>query len=167
MNTQLAEQYVYPKFRKYIVLWMRIFTPIALSNAVLLYFFNAPEYPTYENISILLPFANCGAMCGVFMIYGVYWWSNYDNYIETQYLKEKYPEIWKKLHPWGDWSVNGFAGLFFIFGRYDDGSDDKLNQIKLNQKANAKLLCWIFFLVPVSWVLNLCGLLLSDMAEKI
>jgi hypothetical protein len=110
---------------------------------------------------MLLPVVNLGVMWGMFGIYSLYWWANYSEYPETKYLKANHPEIWKKLHPWGDFSINSFATLSLVFGRYDDGTDYTLNEIKLNRKANLKMLAWIFLLVPVSWLLNIGSLLMS------
>ena len=114
---------------------------------------------------MLLPFANLGMIWLILVGYGIYWWSNYDKYSETKYLKSNYPKIWKKLHPWGDVSINGFAGLFFIYGKYDDGSDEHLNQIKQNQKENLKMMSWVFFLVPAVWFMNIGIMLFAAISE--
>ncbi len=156
---QMPDRYVYPGFRKYILLWMKIFTPICLALSVSLYFFHGPEYSSYENFSILLPFVNLVVIYLIFGVYSIYWRFHYDEYYETQYLKTNYPKIWKKLHPWGDCSVNGFASLFFMYGKYDDGSDMDVIYIRQNQKENLKMLLWVFLLVPVSWCIS-TGILL-------
>jgi hypothetical protein len=157
----IPDQYIYPKFRRHILTWMKIFTPICLANSFSLYFFHGPEYPSYETFSMLLPFVNLGGIWLILMGYFIYWLSNYDEYFETKYLKGNYPKIWKKLHPWGDFSVNGFAGILFVCGRYDDGTDTHLYHIKQNRKETLKMMSWVFFLVPVAWFLSVGSMLLA------
>ncbi|UCE98651.1 MAG: hypothetical protein JSV82_05525 [Planctomycetota bacterium] len=43
----------------------------------------------------------------------------------------------------------------FIRGRFDDGSDRKLNQIKLSIKYLPWLMLWAFLLSPVVWIFNI------------
>jgi hypothetical protein len=158
---QIPEQYVYPKFRKHILAWMKIFTPICIANSFLPYFFNAVQYPSYEYFVMSLPVVNLAVICLILFIHTLYWWLDYEKYFETQYLKNNYPAIWKKLHPWGHFSINGFAGICFLLGKYDDGGDEKLNQIKQNQKENWKMILWVFLLVPVVWISNMARILIS------
>ncbi len=140
---------------------MKIFTSICIANSIFLYFFHGPEYPAYETFSMFLPFANLGAIWLILGTYTIYWWLNYEKYFETQYLKKNYSTIWKDLHPWGDISVNGFAGLSFVLGKYDDGTDKHLSYIKQNHKETIKMVAWVFFLVPVVWLLNILSMLLA------
>jgi len=158
---QIPDRYVYPKFKRHIFTWMKIFTPICLANSFSLYFFHGPEYPSYETFSMLLPFANLGVIWLILGVYAIYWWSNYDAYFETRYLKSNYPKIWKKLHPCGDFSINVFAGLVFIYGKYDDGTDLYLSHIKQSHKETLKMMLWVFFLVPVAWFLSVGSMLLA------
>ncbi len=158
---KIPDRYVYPRFRKYIALWMKIFTPICLALSASLYFFHGPRYSSYENFSIMLPFVNVAIVWLFFGGYFIYWWFHYDEYYETQYLKTNYPKIWKKLHPWGDFSVNNFASLFFMYGKYDDGTDIHLVYIRQNQKENLKMILWVFFLVPVSWFIGIGSLFIA------
>jgi hypothetical protein len=114
---------------------------------------------------MLLPFVNLGGIWLIFGGHGLYWWSNHDNYFETKYLKSNYPGIWNKIHPGGHmFFVDGFAGLCFVFGKYDDGSDEHLEKIKQNRKENLKMMSRVFFLVPVVWFLNIGSILLADIA---
>ncbi len=68
----------------------------------------------------------------------------------NEYIKTAYPDIWKKLHPWGDRSVNNFADWAFFAGKYDDGKDSKLNDIKLYFVTSGLLIAWPFFIIPVA-----------------
>ena len=43
----------------------------------------------------------------------------------------------------------------FLRGELDDGSDDKLNQIKLSMKYLPRLMLWAFLLTPAVWIFNI------------
>ncbi|MFC1738544.1 hypothetical protein ACFL1G_05785 [Planctomycetota bacterium] len=74
--------------------------------------------------------------------------------IYDKYIQEHYPEIWKRFHPWGDRSYSNIYYLPFLRGKYDDGSDERLNRIKFDGKVNSILLLWTFLLNPVIWIFN-------------
>ena len=84
----------------------------------------------------------------------------------NMYIKKSYPGIWTKLHPWGDFSHNGFAYIGFLLGRYDDGTDGNLNRIREKQKRGTKILLWVFFLVPAVWIINLIAIGVAWIATK-
>ena len=73
---------------------------------------------------------------------------------DSKYIKVKYPEVWKKLHPWGDYSYNNFNSIAFVKGQYDDGSDSKLNEIKKRYIAKIIPLVWTFGLTLVSFIVT-------------
>jgi len=64
--------------------------------------------------------------------------------IDSEYVKENYPDIWKRTVPfWAGGSL--FGGWFgshmaFIRGKYDDGTDERLNLIKNEVKTNQNLI---------------------------
>jgi hypothetical protein len=74
---------------------------------------------------------------------------------DEQYIKSNHPVAWKKLHPWGDTSYCGFTYFRFIKGKYDDGTDERLNRIKFKRKVNSNLMFWPFLLTLVIWISNL------------
>ncbi len=78
------------------------------------------------------------------------------------YIKQKYPEIWSKLHPWGDMSANGFAAIEFIKGRYDDGGDERLNQVKAYIKTQFFLCYCPFGVLLSSWLLGILFIVLFN-----
>jgi hypothetical protein len=71
------------------------------------------------------------------------------------YIRERYPTIWKKLHPWGDLSRNTFTALAFARGEYDDGADPRLNELKTECKTTIVFQLWAFALIPASWLVLL------------
>lgn len=76
-------------------------------------------------------------------------------------IKNTHPSIWKELHPFGDSSRNSIAGLMFSRGKYDDGSDEKLNQIKFKQWVYFKLIMGTLIMVPLLWCCNTIAYLLG------
>ena len=157
--------YEYTTFQSYALKWLKIFSGICLINSFLLFFFNGPEYPNYEEFSMFLPFAHCGIVCIFLIIYGIYDWINLDKNADAQYIKNNYQKIWNNLHPWGDYSYNSLASIQFLRGKYDDGSDEKLNKIKFSHKINFKLILWTFFLVPIIWFINIAMLISSEIIK--
>jgi hypothetical protein len=73
----------------------------------------------------------------------------------SKYVRDRYPAIWKRLHPWGDFSYNSITSLMFIAGRYDDGSDPRLNSIKAGSKRMTLFAVWAFVLIPATWLVAL------------
>ena len=69
---------------------------------------------------------------------------------EYEYIRKRHPLIWKKFY--------GYRPLFwsgFIRGKYDDGTDEKLNQIKSEVKSNQNLMGAAFLSILVLEVFNL------------
>ena len=66
---------------------------------------------------------------------------------DWQYVKDHYPQIFEKLDPlfqFGKYSkINHYN---FLKGKFDDGKDEKLNQIKFSIKATRRLLVIAFIL---------------------
>jgi hypothetical protein len=82
---------------------------------------------------------------------------------DIKYIKIMYPEIWKRIYPRGHtMHQNPFAHMLFIRGKYDDGTDERLNEIKFKIKLYQNLVGWPFLLTIVIWLFNvalmvLCG----------
>ncbi|MCX5665507.1 MAG: hypothetical protein NT036_00430 [Candidatus Omnitrophica bacterium] len=71
------------------------------------------------------------------------------------YIKLNYPDIWKKLHPLGGRSWNGFELKAFLNDKYDNLSDNKLQEIKKGLKEFlhfqwAAILSWPIFWISIS-----------------
>ena len=76
-------------------------------------------------------------------------------------IKNTYPSIWKELRPFNDSSRNSFSGLMFSRGKFDNGSDEKLNQIKFKQLVYFKLIMGTLIMLPVLWRCNTIAYLLE------
>ena len=145
----------YSKFQKYAIRWLTIFSILCVINSILVIVFGFWNFNGYF-IAFILPFAH---LCVVYVFYIVFVfnkiltgrWLGADE----RYIKSNYPNIWEKLHPWGDYSVNSFTAIRFLKNKYDDGTDERLNQIKFRYKVNSNLLLWPFFLTLVIWMSNL------------
>jgi hypothetical protein len=120
---------------------------------------NMSEESPFFLYAIILPFAHCGIIW-LFLI--PYSWFTYGKGSDEEYIKEKYKAVWHKLHPWGQRSYNSFAWISFLFGKYDNGNDAKLEDIKRRSRRVAGLVLWTFFLVPVSWIVNFSILALRN-----
>jgi len=57
---------------------------------------------------------------------------------DTEYIKDKYPELWEKLYPYGK-SWSSWHRFWFIRDRYDDGQDERLNRVKQEIIANTNI----------------------------
>ena len=104
---------------------------------------------------ILLPMVNCLTVWAVLAVWSWPWRpSGLDE--SSAYIKERYPEIWRRLHPGGH-GYNSLASFAFIAGRYDNGTDQRLNEIKAGAKRLSALAWWPFLLIPVTWVVALAA----------
>ena len=145
----------YSKFQKYAIRWLTIFSILCVVNSILVIVFGFWNFNGYF-LAFILPFTHLGVVYVfylVFILYKIRTGQLFDDY--EQYIKNNYPIIWEKLHPWGDFSQNTFAATGFIRSRYDDGTDEKLNNIKFRYKVNKDLLSWPFYLTLVIWMSNL------------
>jgi hypothetical protein len=73
---------------------------------------------------------------------------------DEEYIKSKYPDIYKKLHPWGDFSISSVAYWSFSFSEYDDGEDSQLNHIKSKIKYFNVFVIWAFAILLIGQVLT-------------
>jgi len=145
----------YSQFQKYAIRWLTVFSMLCGANSVLVIVFGIWNFDGYF-LAFILPFAHLFVVVVFYMVFGFYQlltgrWIGDDE----QYIKSNHPIIWKKLHPWGDNSRNDFTTIRFIKSRYDDGTDERLNQIKFRYKVNSNLMCWPFLLTLVIWISNL------------
>lgn len=70
---------------------------------------------------------------------------------KDNYIYENYPDIWKKLHPWGKGSFNSFGTIYFM--RLET-NDSKLIEIQNDLKDDAKWHICTFILAPIIWALS-------------
>ena len=145
----------YSKFQKYAINWLTFFSVLCFVNSILVIKFGF--LGDFGAILIFtLPFAHMGLIIVPLFVYRGYAYIT-GNYLskDEQYIKSNHPDIWKKIHPRNDYTFTFLGGSRFIKGRYDDGSDDQLNQIKFNCKVKTNLMCWPFLLILVVWLFNL------------
>jgi len=139
-----------PEFQKSVRRWLRLATALCVLAPLLTPVFGQEGF----SFIMLLPVANCMVFWAILFVQSWPWRpTGLDEY--SSYIKERYPHIWKKLHPWGDYSYNSFTAFSFIAGRYDDGTDDELNFIKYGLKHLNVLLIWPFVLIPTTWLVAL------------
>jgi len=72
--------------------------------------------------------------------------------VDSKYVEQNYPDIWRKVPPWNRWWLTIAA---FIRGRYDDGKDERLNRIKYEIKTNQNIFGGGFFLIVLVEFFNL------------
>ena len=145
----------YSKIQKNAIIWLTFFSVLCFVNSILVI-----KFGLFGDIGALLifilPFAHLGLIAVFFIVYA--WYRlirKKDIGSYEQYIKDNYLVIWKKLHPRGDYSINTFATIRFIKGRYDDETDKRLNRIKFDYKVNGNLICWPFLLTAVVWLFNI------------
>ena len=107
---------------------------------------------------MILPIINCVAVAIPLLVRS--WDLSYGE--SSRHVKVRYPQIWKKLHPWGDLSYNPFAADSFMDGRYDDGTDSRLNAIKLAFRHIKLFSFWAFLLIPATWAIAVPLYLMSN-----
>ena len=96
--------------------------------------------------AMVLPFLAMGVLLGA---YGIYLWMGKRD-IFSEYVKSNYPEIRRNVADTRIWTLG-----FFIRGKYDDGTDEKLNQIKLEAKKNRTLIIGTFSSIYIIEMFNL------------
>ena len=136
---------VRPRFERAIRRWLWIASILCLLASLLTPLVGARLFLA----TMILPMINCVAVAIALFVRS--WHYSYDE--SSRYIKERYPQIWKKLHPWGDLSYNPFAADSFMDGRYDDGTDLRLNAIKLGLWHIKLFSFWAFLLIPATWAI--------------
>ncbi len=138
--------------KKYAVIWIKIATILCCINSLALFFFNSKGFSLY---TMLFPFFNCGIINIVFLFFILFNLKKLGKDENSQYIREKKHGIWRRLHPVGKYSHNFFAYWAFISGKYDNGSDERLNTIKCNEKEKVHFILWVNLLTPIFWTINL------------
>ena len=152
-------QYSLTRKQKALAAWYCYFFIICLINSVLIFVFRLYDDDFY--LAFFLPFAHLGIAVVGYIIWGLTNTVKTLSYSygllsdENKYIIEKYPTIWLKLHPLGEFSRNDFAFIAFLRGKYDDGSDDKLNEIKYMGQVRFSLVLLPFFIVLSVWLINI------------
>jgi len=145
----------YTKFQRIGIKWLTFFTIVCLVNSVLVIKYRFWGLAGFY-LAFLLAFGHLAIITSCLMAYGLYWHltDRQARDPDSQYIKANYPEIWRRFHPRGDRSQNTFASIPFIRDKYDDGTDDRLNEIKFKTKVLQNLAGWPFLLTIVVWLFN-------------
>ncbi|HID69312.1 MAG TPA: hypothetical protein EYP35_02365 [Desulfobacterales bacterium] len=139
-------------FKKNAFRWLKLITVLCFVSAILLVFIHNK---TFFLFSLLLPFANSFVINLIFIFIIVSNLNKFGTGEISLFIKDNFPEIWRKLHPLGRLSYNIFSYWAFINGKYDDGNDEKLNHIKKDEKSKIYFILWTNLLVPIIWISNL------------
>jgi hypothetical protein len=135
------------KLHKFLITLEIFYTVGCILNSIIIY-----KYGFYGSIFIsnLFPF---GGLILLSIILSVILPKYYSaGTFSDEYIK-KYPDIWKLLHG------PGFEGdpvktYRFYKGYYDDGTDEKLNQIKFSVSIYEKLFLWTWFVGIIDIIIN-------------
>jgi hypothetical protein len=129
----------YTKSQKILIVWFPLFTGICFLNILALYL----KVYGHVSIVILLPFIHLLMVTIISIIRLICWRLKIYKDPNYEYIKNSYPDIWIRIFSAGDNRTgNNFAAFSFLRGKYDDGSDNKLNQVKTNIRLNILFVLW-------------------------
>jgi hypothetical protein len=138
-------------YRHYAFKLLKIVTVICAINSAMLLFIEAKSFYFYAFIFPLTNTAISNLIFGALIIKNMKMHHKVEN---SLFIIQKYPSIWKKLHPWGKYSHNFIAYWNFIRGKYDHGKDIKLEEIKRNELEKFNFALRVNLLCMTSWALN-------------
>ncbi len=70
---------------------------------------------------------------------------------DWRYIKDNYPQLFEKMYSFlPSRNYDRWAIYYFLTGKYDDGKDEKINQIKFSMNATGILFGIAFFLTIVA-----------------
>ena len=95
----------------------------------------------------------------VLISFSIFWHAHFVPYnkwlgTDSEYVKENYPDIWKRVAPHLQALRNPLFFFRFIRGHYDDGTDERLNRIKQEMKDNQNLIAGGFLLLVGTELFN-------------
>jgi len=132
------------KLRKYQLRFLQgliITTVLSLVNSILVI-----EFELYggedHGFAIFFPIISFSILYFAFITYGLARFMPYSKWlgVDSKYVKEKYPDIWKRVAPDKCRPLrDSFFYFGFIRGRYDNGGDERLNHIKFEIKASQNI----------------------------
>jgi hypothetical protein len=127
------------KYQRRFLQGLILATILSLINSILVIKFELYGGKNH-GFAILFPFIIYFIVYFSFVIYNWACFIPYNKWlgVDSKYVEQNYPEIWKRIAPhhtlWGSWYSRGF-----IRGRYDDGKDERLNRIKHEMKATENI----------------------------
>ena len=159
-------RYQFTKLQRITILWFIFFTLSCLINSFVVFKYVRSDETAFT-AAFLPPFIHCGIIVVCYLGFGIRRWIFGIINNDEQYIKVNHPQIWKKLHPWGDCSQNSFGHLGFIAGNYDDGTDERLAEIKRKFNVNIILLLYPFVLTLWIWLLNVFLIILFGLFAEV
>ena len=134
------------RFQRRATVWLLGFSAVSIAVALVGPFIGGRAVW----LAMMVPFVHCPVFWVVLALRALPnpWMST-----SSMYIKERHADVWKKLHPWGDFSHNTLSLLAFVSGHYDDGSDSLLQLIKARWARHLRLQVWPFALILVCWIM--------------
>ncbi|MGA1870962.1 MAG: hypothetical protein ACMUJM_20690 [bacterium] len=139
--------------------WLKIFTAICVFHSVIILIFCQNQWMYYFVIyAMIAPFVH-----GIVFAMGlnIYAAIHFNKGTSMEYIQEKHPEIWYKISKHGAWGAH-YTIASFVKGKYDDGKDKRLNEIKHRLQKTRWMVAWSFFLIFGSWMLNIFAIILRS-----
>ena len=139
----------YTRFQKIAIAWLKFFTVACFANSVLVIKYGFWDWDGCF-FAFLLPFLHVMAFVLFLIGFDAYHRLRGGETVDpdAKYIEENYPDIWKRYRPRdGDtrrliipFGPFGYPEASrFIRGKYDDGTDQRLNEIKLRVKLDENL----------------------------
>lgn len=134
------------KGQKLAIIWLVFSTIVLYVNSILAIKYELYGTQEHYKFAFLLPMIHLGSIT----LFGFvcYCYSESPNCKwrkDDEYIKQNYPEIWNRLHTGITGKVsslygNSFAGSKFITGKFDNGTDDRLNRIKFSVRFGQNII---------------------------
>ena len=155
-GTVMGKIFVFPEkkfplsaIQLFLLRWLALMTFACLVNSLCVIVFRLYSQPF--GFDFILPFISCGVAWAI-IFFAIY--KDREHTVYNDYIRDNYPDAWKAMHPFGDFSIDTFAVGRFLAGKFDDGNDEKINEIKFHAAVYQYLQVWAFFLIFIVWGFN-------------
>ena len=146
-----AIKYKYSKIQKVFITWEILFTVAWFANSVL--YIKYEFYYVSRDFAYTLPAVHNFIVC---LFVGFFYPRHHPNGTAWDpYIKDNYQDIWKRFHH-AHILCNPTIVDSFCKGKYDDGTDKRLNQIKSSVKVYENLFLWPFLSLIILFIFNKC-----------
>jgi hypothetical protein len=134
--------------------WLLTITLLCAINAVLLFVFKSHNFRLY---SMLFPWVSTLLFDIGFGIITIMNLPRIKNNDSRLYISIYHKKIYNNLYPNPRFPsyTPPIAGIKFILGKYDDGTDIRLNTITRGERLKLKLICLAHLLVLIAWGANI------------
>jgi len=145
-------KYKYSKIQKVFIIWEILFTVAWFVNSIL--YLKYEFYYVSRDFASTLPGIHNFIVC-VFIAF-FYPRRHPSGTAYDPYIKDNYPDIWKRFHHTPGILCNPMTVRSFCKGKYDDGTDKKLNKIKRSVNVYENLSIWPFLSFGILLIFNRC-----------